>query len=149
MRFNVIFCPNPRLRFFLKFSYHCKKSVRIRNFYGPYFLAIRLNMEIYRVNIYIQSECRKMRGRKVPNTEHFHVVSFTCFIYWNEWPWIWNLTVKKTEKRFMQKSYSRILYRKMKKQSKFFVCKLKSGLLFVLRIFLLFSHQWTYLFLQS
>ena len=35
----------------------CVKSVRIRSVTGPYFSVFGLNMEIYRVNLCIQSEC--------------------------------------------------------------------------------------------
>ena len=35
----------------------------MRSFCGPYFPALGLNVEIYRVNLRIQSECRKIRTR--------------------------------------------------------------------------------------
>ena len=62
-----------------RFHSHYVKSVRIRSFSGPYFPALRLNTEIYFVNLCIQSdlriqsECGKLRKRKSANT--FHAVS--------------------------------------------------------------------------
>ena len=47
----------------------CVKSVRIRSFYGLYFPAFGLNTEIYTINLRIQSECSKVRTRKIPNTD--------------------------------------------------------------------------------
>ena len=41
------------------------KSVHIRSFRGPYFLAFGLNTE---------SECGKIRTRKTPNMNTFHAV---------------------------------------------------------------------------
>ena len=55
-------------------SVHCEKGVRIRSVSGTYFPAFRLNMEIYRVNLRIQSECWKIRTRKTPNIDTFHAV---------------------------------------------------------------------------
>ena len=42
-----------------------------RRFFGPYFPAFGLNMEIYRVNIRIQSKYGKIRTKKSPNTDTF------------------------------------------------------------------------------
>ena len=53
---------------------HCAKSVRIRRFFGPNYSAVRLNMEIYSVNLQIQSECGKMRTRKTPNMDTFYAM---------------------------------------------------------------------------
>ena len=53
---------------------HCVKSVRIRSFSGPYFPAFGLNTERYGVSLLIQSECRKTRARKTPNTDTFYIV---------------------------------------------------------------------------
>ena len=39
---------------------HFVKIVRIGSFPDPYFPAFRLNTEIYKLNLYIQSECRKI-----------------------------------------------------------------------------------------
>ena len=50
------------------------KSVRIRRFSGPYFLAFGLNTKKYRVSLRIQSECGKIRTRKTTNTDTFHAV---------------------------------------------------------------------------
>ena len=52
------------------------KSVCIRSFSGPFFPAFRLNTWRYSVSLCIQSECRKMRTRKIPNTETFLAVRF-------------------------------------------------------------------------
>ena len=40
-------------------------------FFGPYFLVLELNMEIYRVNLRIQFEYRKIRTRKNSVVGHF------------------------------------------------------------------------------
>ena len=47
---------------------HYIKNVRIQSF-----------MEIYAVNLHIQSECGKMRTRKTPNTDTFLVVFVSWF----------------------------------------------------------------------
>ena len=54
---------------------HCVKSVRIRSFSGLYFPTFRLNGDRYSVSLRIQSECEKIRTRKTPNTDTFHVVT--------------------------------------------------------------------------
>ena len=51
------------------------KSVRIWRFSGPYFPAFGLNMEIYSVNLRIQSKFRKVRTRKTPNMDTFYSIS--------------------------------------------------------------------------
>ena len=66
--------------------YQCVKSVRIRSFSGPYFPAFGLKMEIYGVNLRIQSECGKIWTRKTPNTDTFHAVyrihiMENCFVF--------------------------------------------------------------------
>ena len=43
-------------------------------FSDPYFPAFVLNSERYRVSFRIQSEFRKIRTRKTPNTDTFHIV---------------------------------------------------------------------------
>ena len=48
---------------------HWVKSVRIRNFSGLYFPAFGLNTERYGVSLRIQSECKKIQTRKIPNTD--------------------------------------------------------------------------------
>ena len=47
---------------------HCVKSVRVRSFFGPYFLVFELNTERYGVSLFIQFKCRKIWTRKTPNT---------------------------------------------------------------------------------
>ena len=51
------------------------KSVRIRNYSGPYFPAFGLNTERYGVSHHIQSECGKIRTRITRNTDTFYAVS--------------------------------------------------------------------------
>ena len=46
-----------------------------RSFPGLYFTAFRLNTDS--VSLRIQSECTKIRTRKTPNTDTFHVVECT------------------------------------------------------------------------
>ena len=53
---------------------HCVGSVRIWSFSGPHFPTFELIMERYSVSLRIQSECRKLRTRKTPNTGTFHAV---------------------------------------------------------------------------
>ena len=50
------------------------RSILIRSFSGPYFPAFRLNTERYSVSLPIQSEYEKIRTRKTPNTDAFHVL---------------------------------------------------------------------------
>ena len=50
------------------------KSVRIRSFSGPYFLALGLNTRRYGVSPRIQYECGKIRTRKTPNEDNFYAV---------------------------------------------------------------------------
>ena len=54
---------------------HCLKSVRIWSFFGPYFPAFGLNTERYAASLHIQSECRKIQTRKIPNTNTFHAAN--------------------------------------------------------------------------
>ena len=54
--------------------FHCVKSVRIWSFSGPYFPVFRLNKDRYGVSLRIPSECGKIRTKKFPNTDTFHVV---------------------------------------------------------------------------
>ena len=56
------------------FNRHCVNSVRIQSFSGPYFPAFGLNPERHGVSLCIQSKCRKIRTRKIPNTDTFHAV---------------------------------------------------------------------------
>ena len=50
------------------------KSVRIWSFSGQYFPSYGLNAERCRVSFRIQSEWEKIRIRKTPNTDTFHVM---------------------------------------------------------------------------
>ena len=54
---------------------HCVKSVGIQSFSDPYFLAFWQNTERWELSQSIQSKCGKMRTRKTPNTDTFHVVT--------------------------------------------------------------------------
>ena len=54
---------------------HYVKSVRIRSYSGPYFLAFGLNTERYSVSFRIQSKYGKIQTRITPNTDTFHVVT--------------------------------------------------------------------------
>ena len=51
------------------------KSVRIRSFSGLYFSAFGLNI------LRIQSECGKIRARKIPNMDTFHAVLFSVIVF--------------------------------------------------------------------
>ena len=53
---------------------HCTKTVRIWSFSGPFFSAFGMNMDIYGINLLIQSECGKIRTRKTPNMDTFCAV---------------------------------------------------------------------------
>ena len=53
---------------------HCKKSVLIQRFAGPYFPAFRLNTDRYSVSLHIQVEFGKIPTRKTPNTNTIHAV---------------------------------------------------------------------------
>ena len=73
------------LKIFIYFSqgpkYHCVKRVRIGSFSGPYFSALGLNTDIYGVNLLSQSECGKMRIRKISNADTFNIV-YASAICW-------------------------------------------------------------------
>ena len=60
---------------------HCVKSVRIWTFSGPYFPAFGLNTERYEVSFRIQSKCGKMRAKKTPNMDTFHVETLAVFFF--------------------------------------------------------------------
>ena len=80
--------------FFLKFVYkntdgqlenlhvslneHCVKSFRIRSYSDPYFRAFGMFTERHGVSLGIQSECRKIKTRTIPNTDTFHAVEALC-----------------------------------------------------------------------
>ena len=59
---------------FIIANHHCVKSVRIRSFSGPHFLAFGLNTERYFETLSIQSKCGKIWTRKTPNTDNFQAV---------------------------------------------------------------------------
>ena len=61
---------------------HCVKSVCIRRFSVPHFLAFVLNTEIYRVHLRIYSESGEMRTRKTPNIDTFNAMLTTTTIIW-------------------------------------------------------------------
>ena len=78
---------------------YCEKTVRIRKLSGPHFPASGLNTERYGVSLRIQSECGKMRAKKILNTDTFHAVCFyvisfsilqihvsKIFFWWKGWP---------------------------------------------------------------
>ena len=65
---------------FVLLVFHFVKSVRIRNFSGPYFPIFGLNTEIYGVSLRNQSECGKIRTRKTLNTDTFHAVSVYIYL---------------------------------------------------------------------
>ena len=60
---------------------HCVKSTCILSLSGPYFPAFGLNKEIYSVNLYIQSECGKIRTIKILNTGTFYAVRIIALIF--------------------------------------------------------------------
>ena len=47
------------------------------SFYTPHFPAFGLNTEKYFVSLHSQSECRKIRTKKTPNTDSFHTMIVT------------------------------------------------------------------------
>ena len=59
-----------------------EKCSYIRSFTGPYFPALRLNMEKYLIALRIQSKCEKMRIRKTPNTDTFLLVNYFPKHFW-------------------------------------------------------------------
>ena len=54
-----------------KCNKHCVKSVKIRSFFCPFIPVFGLIMEIYAVNLRIQSEYGKIRIRKNSTFGHF------------------------------------------------------------------------------
>ena len=56
---------------------HYVKSVRVWSFSSPHFPAFVLNTERYGVSHHFHTECGKIRTRKTPNTDTFHVVIIT------------------------------------------------------------------------
>ena len=55
----------------------CGKSFRIWSFSGSYIPTFELNTDRYSVYLRVQSEYEKIRTRKIPNTNPFHVVTFS------------------------------------------------------------------------
>ena len=53
---------------------HGVKSVRIRSYSGPHFLALGLNKKRYGVSFRIQSKYGEIRTRITPNTDTFDAV---------------------------------------------------------------------------
>ena len=84
-------------------QFHCMKSVHIRSFSSPYFTAFGLITERYGASLRIQSECRKIRTRKTPNTDNFHGAHIKQIIQisWSETKVIpqleWSLYIIKKE----------------------------------------------------
>ena len=65
-------------------EYNCVKTIHIGIFSGPYFPAFRRNTERYGVRPRNQSDCRKIRTRKTPNTDTFYAV---CEVGGNNLKW--------------------------------------------------------------
>ena len=59
---------------------HCVKSVHIRSFSGPHCPTFGLNTEEYSVSLRIQPKCWKIRTRKTPNTDTFHIVMTSILV---------------------------------------------------------------------
>ena len=53
---------------------HCVKSVQIRSFFWSVFSRICTGSERYSISLRIQSECGKIRSRKIPYLDTFHAV---------------------------------------------------------------------------
>ena len=53
---------------------HYVESARIGSFSGPYFSVFELNTNRYEISVRVQSKCGKIRTRKTPNLDTFHVV---------------------------------------------------------------------------
>ena len=53
---------------------NCVKSVRIRSLSGRHLPSFGRNTQRYEVSFRVQSESRRMRTRKTPNTDTFHAV---------------------------------------------------------------------------
>ena len=70
------------LLFECRFKFQFVKSVRIRKYSGPHFLAFELNTERYSVSLHIQSERGKILTRITPNTDTFYAVSSLLKLEW-------------------------------------------------------------------
>ena len=97
LNLNFLFWNSP-LALAISWQTHCVRSVQIRSFSGPYFLAFRLNTEFYGVNLRIQFKCWKILTTKKSVFGHFshsdliiilqlhtdHIKSFITFcIIWD------------------------------------------------------------------
>ena len=60
-----------------------RKNSSIWRFSSPYFLRFGLTTERHRINIRIQSECRKIRTRKTPNMHTFYAMKI--YVFWTVW----------------------------------------------------------------
>ena len=60
-----------------KLTTHCVKIVLTKSFSCPCFSTLRLNTEIYGVNLHSKSECIKIRTRNTPNMDTFHALKLT------------------------------------------------------------------------
>ena len=60
---------------------HFVKSIRIRNYSGPYFPAFWRILTQYSLSLRIQSECVKIRTRITPNTDTFYAVPENVIIH--------------------------------------------------------------------
>ena len=69
---------------------HCVKCVRISSFSSSYFPTFGLYTQRYSVFLCIQSKCEKIRTRKSPNADTFHVIIILA-VYTNlvNIPWSW------------------------------------------------------------
>ena len=78
---------------------YCVKSIRIWSFSGPYIPVIRLNTDIYSVDLRIQSECGNIGTRKTSNTDFFYRVSYPNYL--TNPPWL-SYRKDKYKKNFME-----------------------------------------------
>ena len=63
------------------FAHHYVKRVQTRIFFfGSYFPGVRLNTDIYSVNLCTQSKHRKIRTRIISIFGHFHAVHLLCTV---------------------------------------------------------------------
>ena len=60
-----------------------RKNSSIWRFSSPYFLRFGLTTERHRINLRIQSECRKIRTRKTPNMHTFYAMKI--YVFWTVW----------------------------------------------------------------
>ena len=105
---------------------HYVKSLRIQSFLCPYFSAFGLSTERYSVFLDIQSKCRKVWTRKIPNTDTFHAVN--SLLYFNVFRYSVTILVKCGKHRSIKR-----VWNPFKIDKKYFLLPLKA--LFVLDIF--------------